>query len=69
MIFFPDFDCEEHDNPADFFLDVITSCERTRIIEGDSGFQGRSDIIFMDILGVITLSLTCIDFCTDRRKD
>ena len=23
----PGFQCEEHDNPADFFLDVVTQCE------------------------------------------
>ena len=34
------FCCEEHDNPADFFLDVVTSCERKGSSEGDSGFQG-----------------------------
>ena len=37
------FHCEEHDNPADFFLDVITSCEKVGgNNEVDSGFQGRS---------------------------
>ena len=40
--FFSGFHCEEHDNPADFFLDVVTSCEKVGNIEGDSGFQGRS---------------------------
>ena len=30
------FQCEEHDNPADFFLDVVTSCE-TPEIAADSG--------------------------------
>ena len=39
---FAGFHCEEHDNPADFFLDVITACERMENNEGDSGFQGRS---------------------------
>ena len=41
ILIFAGFHCEEHDNPADFFLDVITSCERTENNEDDSGFQGR----------------------------
>ena len=33
------FQCEEHDNPADFFLDVVTTCEKSGNNDND-GFQG-----------------------------
>ena len=26
--YYPGYECEEHDNPADFFLDVVTRCEK-----------------------------------------
>ncbi len=28
LFVFPGFECEEHDNPADFFLDIIDAMEQ-----------------------------------------
>ena len=28
------FHCEEHENPADYFLDVIMQCETTQAVDG-----------------------------------
>ena len=44
------FHCEEHDNPADFFLDVVTSCERAGNNEGDSASASEFQCMYMYII-------------------
>ena len=68
---FAGFQCEEHDNPADFFLDVITSCERPPSAKGDSGFQGflSKSVICCGPLDLFLFTLTDGHFEGKRKMD
>ena len=42
------FQCEEHENPADFFLDVITHCENPAALENQGELQKIAQLTALD---------------------
>ena len=55
--------CEEHENPADYFLDVINRCEKTqKAIKGSKGTGLESLCIALACM-VCVYACMCICLC------